>query len=93
MSIRNNNIVNETLSFKMDKGSYNRIKVVLAERGITNKALAEALGVNKDTVSSWCVQRKQPSLENLFAIADFLEVDVRALLTPNEKSPTKSFKF
>lgn len=77
----------------MENGSYNRIKAVLAEKGITNKALAEALGVNKDTVSSWCVQRKQPSLENLFTIADFLEVDVRSLLFPNEKSPTKNFKF
>jgi putative transcriptional regulator len=77
----------------MKKGSYNRIKIVLAEKGITSKALGEALGVNKDTVSSWCVQRKQPSLENLFAISDFLEVDVRALLVPNEKSPTKNFKF
>jgi putative transcriptional regulator len=77
----------------MEKHSYNRIKVVLAEKDITSKALAEALGVNKDTVSSWCVQRKQPSLENLFAIADFLEVDVRALLVANEKSPAKNFKF
>ena len=77
----------------MKKAGYNRIKVVLAEKGIKSKGLAEALGVNKDTVSSWCVQRKQPSIENLFTIADFLQVDVRALLAPNEKSPTKSFKF
>lgn len=72
---------------------YNRIKAVLAECGVSNKALSEALGVREEAVSSWCVQKKQPSWENLFAIADFLEVDVRSLLVPNEKSPTKSFKF
>lgn len=77
----------------MQKVNYNRIKIVLAEKGVTNKALAEALGVNKDTVSSWCVQRKQPSIENLFTIADYLEVDVRALLAPNDKSPTKDLKL
>jgi putative transcriptional regulator len=77
----------------MEKVTYNRIKVVLAEKTVSNKALAEELGVSEDTVSSWCVQRKQPTWENLYAIADFLEVDVRALLVPNEKSPTKNFKF
>jgi putative transcriptional regulator len=77
----------------MEKGDYNRIKIVLAEKKVTNKSLAEALGVNKDTVTSWCVQRRQPPLEQLFLIADYLEVDVRALISPNEKSPRKDFKF
>jgi len=77
----------------MEKVVYNRIKAALAEAGISNKALAEAIGVREESVSSWCVQKKQPSWENLYAIADFLEIDVRGLLIPNEKSPTKSFKF
>jgi putative transcriptional regulator len=77
----------------MEKADYNRIKIVLAEKKVKNKTLVEALGVNKDTVTSWCVQRKQPSLEQLFVIADYLEVDVRALISPNEKSPRKDFKF
>jgi putative transcriptional regulator len=77
----------------MEKVVYNRIKVVLAERGISNKALAEGIHVREEAVSSWCVQKKQPSWENLYAIADFLGVDVRALLVANEKSPTKNFKF
>lgn len=72
---------------------YNRIKVALAEKSVTNKALAEKLGVTEDTVSSWCVQRRQPSWENLYAIADFLKVDVRSLLIPNKNSPSKDFKF
>ena len=77
----------------IEKVTYNRIKIILAEKVVSNKVLAEALGVTEETVSSWCVQRYQPSWENLYAIADFLEVDVRALLVPNKKSPTKDFKF
>jgi len=77
----------------MEKVVYNRIKAALAEGGISNKALAEGIGVREEAVSSWCVQKKQPSWENLYAIADFLEVDVRSLLVPNEKSPSKNFKF
>ena len=72
---------------------YNRIKVVLAEKSVTNKTLAEKLKVTEDTVSSWCVQRRQPSWANLYAIADFLKVDVRSLLVANKNSPTKDFKF
>ena len=72
---------------------YNRIKVVLAEKSVSNKTLAEAIRVTEDTVSSWCVQRRQPSWENLYAIADCLEVDVRELLVPNKKSPKKDVKF
>ena len=77
----------------MESNLYNRIKIVLAETRVSNKALAENIGVSEDTVSNWCTQRKQPSWENLYAIADFLQVDVRALLVPNKKSPTKDFKF
>jgi putative transcriptional regulator len=77
----------------MQKVAYNRIKIVLAEKSVSNKTLAEAIGVTEDTVSSWCVQRRQPSWENLYTIADYLEVDVRELLVPNKKSPRKEFKF
>jgi DNA-binding XRE family transcriptional regulator len=77
----------------MDRIIYNRIKAVLAELRISNKTLAEAIGVTEETVSSWCVNKKQPSWENLYSIADYLKVDVRSLLVPNKKSPTKDFKF
>jgi transcriptional regulator with XRE-family HTH domain len=77
----------------MQKVVYNRLKAVLAERGVSNKELAEGIGVRVEAVSNWCVQKRQPSWENLYAIADFLGVDVRALLIPNEKSPTREFQF
>lgn len=58
----------------------NRLKVVLAEQKRTGKWLAETLGKNEATVSRWCVNVSQPSLETLFEIAKVLEVDARELL-------------
>lgn len=58
----------------------NRLKVVLVERKRTGKWLAEKLGKNEATVSRWCTNESQPSLETLFAIAIALNVDVRELL-------------
>ena len=62
------------------KEAINRIKVVLAEKNRTNKWLAEQLGKNVSTVSKWCINSSQPSLETLPDIARLLEVDVKDLL-------------
>lgn len=58
----------------------NRLKVVLAEKKRTNKWLAEQLGVAPSTVSKWCTNVCQPSLETLLQIADNLEVKVQDLI-------------
>ena len=58
----------------------NRIKVVLAEKKRTNKWLAETLGKDPATISKWCTNLAQPSLETLIRIADCLEVDVKELI-------------
>jgi transcriptional regulator with XRE-family HTH domain len=63
----------------------NRLKVVLVERKRTGKWLAEKLGKNEATVSRWCANVSQPSLETLFAIAKALNVDVRELLVSTKE--------
>lgn len=64
----------------MNKKAQNRIKAVLAEQGKTNNWLAEALGKNRTTVSKWCTNQMQPTIETLFEVAEALDVDVRELL-------------
>jgi putative transcriptional regulator len=64
----------------MTKKPINRLKVVLAEQDRTNKWLSEKLGKNSATVSRWCTNEVQPSLETLVEIAKVLNVDVRELL-------------
>lgn len=62
----------------------NRIKAVLAENQLTSKWLAQKLGKSENTVSRWCSNRVQPSLENLVEIANVLDIEVRVLLTPTK---------
>lgn len=68
----------------MKKVLLNRIKAVLAEEEKTNKELADQLGVAEPTVSRWCTNTQQPSLEMLYEIARTLKRDVRDLLVPNK---------
>ncbi len=67
----------------MAKKAINRIKVVLVEQGRTNKWLATKLNKNTATVSRWCTNDMQPSLETLLQISDALQVNVRELLVSN----------
>lgn len=62
----------------------NRIKAILAEKQLTSKWLAQKLGKSENTVSRWCSNRVQPSLENLVEIANVLDIEVRVLLTPTK---------
>jgi len=68
----------------MAKKAINRLKIILAEQGRTNKWVAEKLNKNTATVSRWCTNEMQPSLETLFEIAETLNVDVRKLLISTE---------
>ncbi len=61
----------------------NRLKVVLAEKQRTAKWLGEQIGKDPATISKWCTNTTQPSLEHLKAIADVLQTDIRELLVPN----------
>jgi len=63
-----------------EKKNINRLKVVLAEKRRTNKWLAHELGKDPATVSKWCTNTAQPSLEGLLDIAKVLKCDVKDLL-------------
>ncbi|WP_114751864.1 helix-turn-helix domain-containing protein [Pleomorphovibrio marinus] len=58
----------------------NRIKEVLESKGIKQTWLAEKLGKSYNMVNSYVQNRRQPSLEDLFSIAEILEVSVKDLL-------------
>ena len=62
----------------------NRIKVVLVEKKKTGKWLAEQLSKDPSTVSKWCSNAIQPSLETLDRIAKALGVDRRELLNKSQ---------
>lgn len=58
----------------------NRIKDVLEQKGIKQKWLAEQLGKSYNMVNSYAQNRRQPSLEDLYKIAEILNVEVKELL-------------
>lgn len=58
----------------------NRLKVVLFEQNRKGKWLVEQLGKNEATVSRWCSNTAQPSLEMLVKIASILNVEPGQLL-------------
>jgi putative transcriptional regulator len=64
----------------MKKKAKNRIKAVLVEKGKTSVWLAEELQMSKNTVSKWCTNTMQPTMETLFEIAEVLNVNVQELI-------------
>ena len=60
----------------------NRIRIALVERKKTSKWLAEQVGKDPATVSKWCTNKTQPSLETLVEVAKILEMDPRELIIP-----------
>lgn len=62
---------------------YNRIKIVLVEQEKSSKWLAEKINKDKSTVSRWCTNDMQPSLETLFYIAKILGVSINELVNEN----------
>ncbi len=73
----------------MAEKNLNRIKVMLAEKGKTNKWLAEKLGRDQATISKWCTNACHPPLEVLIQIAQCLEVDIKELIRVPEYNPYK----
>lgn len=58
----------------------NRLKIVLTEQSKTSKWLAKELGKSESTVSRWCTNEIQPSVETLAQIAQLLKVDIKEFL-------------
>ena len=74
------------MQINMTSKPINRLKAVLAEQGKTNKWLAEQLEKNETTVSRWCTNEVQPSMETLVTIASLLKVDVLELINSTKST-------
>lgn len=63
------------------------IKVILAEKNLQNKWLAEQIGRDQATISKWVTNSAQPPLEALIQIAQCLDVDINELIrVPKQNS-------
>jgi transcriptional regulator with XRE-family HTH domain len=67
-----------------------RIREFREIAGLSQSQLAADLGLNQATVSGWESGRRQPRLEDLYAVADALDVDVSRLLTATARRPLRA---
>ena len=73
-----------TLVVELNNSNVNRIKEVLESKGIMQKWLAEQLVKSYNMVNSYVQNRRQPSIDVLYKIAEILDVDVKDLLVSNK---------
>lgn len=64
----------------------NKIKEILDKKGIKQTWLAVKLGKSYNMINSYAQNRRQPSLDDLYRIAEILDVDIKELLVSNKKS-------
>jgi putative transcriptional regulator len=64
----------------MSEKPINRLKAVLAEQSKTNKWLAQKLNKNETTISRWCTNEVQPSIDTFVEISKLLNIDVKDLI-------------
>ncbi|NOT76172.1 MAG: helix-turn-helix transcriptional regulator [Cyclobacteriaceae bacterium] len=58
----------------------NRIKEVIEKKGVTQIWLAEKLGKSYNMINGYVQNRRQPSIEDLYRIAEILNVNAKDLL-------------
>ena len=63
----------------------NRIKEVLKNKGISQTWLAEQMDKSYTSINEYARNKRQPSLEDLYKIADVLNIDASELLVKKKK--------
>jgi putative transcriptional regulator len=66
---------------------YNRLAVLRAERGLSRLALANALGINYQTVGYLERGEYNPSLELAFRISEFFGLPIEAIFSTRPFKP------
>jgi len=70
---------------------YNRLAVLRAERGLTRHALADAVGVNYQTIGFLERGDYNPSLTLAFELSRYFGVPIEAIFSPKPFQPLKSW--
>ena len=72
---------------------YNRLQVLRAERGLSRQALAEAVGVNYQTVGYLERGDYNPSLELALKLSTFFNLPVEAIFSLEPLKPLSETLF
>jgi len=69
----------------------NRLAVLRAERGLSRQALAQAVGVNYQTIGFLERGDYNPSLTLAFALSEYFGVPIEAIFSPRPFQPLRSW--
>ena len=58
----------------------NRLRIILAEKNVTNHWLATEMSVTDMTVSRWCTNRIQPSISQLVQMSKLLDTEMERFI-------------
>ncbi len=74
---------------------YNRLSVLRAERGLSRQELADAVGVNYQTVGYLERGDYNPSLELAFRLSEFFELPIEVIFSTKPLEPLSEalYKF
>jgi len=63
----------------------NRVKIIRKQKtNLTQEQLAQKLKKQPSSLTRWANQDSQPSIPDLYRVAEILDVDVRELLEPTK---------
>jgi transcriptional regulator with XRE-family HTH domain len=71
----------------------NRIKEILKDKGISQTWLAEKMDKSYPTINEYARNKRQPSLDDLYKIAEILQVNAKDLLVDSDPSATLRVKY
>lgn len=74
---------------KGEKLYLNRIKLVMIEKRLEQKDLVKLTGLSRTTISNYCANYSQPSLETLHKIALIMKVNAQRLVEPTPDEDEK----
>lgn len=67
----------------------NRIKEVLKDKGISQTWLADKIGKSYNTINEYARNKRQPSIEVLFKIAEILNMEAKELIEKRDLKDNK----
>ena len=53
-----------------------RIRELMKGQGLNQVRLAERIGVRQNTISAWLLNKKEPSINSLWLLADYFDVEI-----------------
>jgi putative transcriptional regulator len=84
---------NKTTEVIFERPIYNRLSVLRVERGISRRDLADALGVNYQTIGYIERDEYNPSLELAFRLSEFFDLPIEAIFSRQPFRPLSEIVY